>query len=341
MNSFPTLTAQSRRGNLGVEIVSSIVSNELKWLFRKVHMEEDFGIDGYIDVVLENGSVTGQSIAVQIKCGESFLKTKTNSGFVFYGQSKHLNYYLNCQLPVLILLCDPNTRLCYWELFDPQKTEKTVSGWKTMIPFTQTLDERSKEELLSIVGPAIDHTHELEKHWAFNELLMSMGRILFAIDRKDIELCNTERISSFFERLTKNYSVCEKLQGKVDISVSGYETDSRELWQIPEVRYWFTQAEPKVKYWFYFLATEPPAAGLQLLFACLCNVETSQIVDSQGRRRVDFDTASMAPLIEKNFVFLNELTDHMGMTMEQNKRICFEIAKIILPETIEYWNTIS
>ena len=337
MSSFPTLTAQSRQGNLGVEIVSSIISNELKWLFRKVHVEEDFGIDGYIDVVLGSGSVTGQSIAVQIKCGESFLKTKTKIGFVFYGESKHLNYYLNCQLPILILLCDPETRRCYWELFDPLKTEKTTRGWKTIIPFAQTLGETSKEGLLSIVGPAIDQTHELEKHWAFNELLISMGRILFAIDRKDIELSNTERISSFFERLTRNYSVCEKLQGKVDISVSGYETDIRELWQIPEVRSWFALAEPKVHYWFYFLTVEPPAAGLRLLFACLCEVETSQIqiFDAQRKRRVEMDTKTMAPLMGKNFAYLNELTDRLGMTMEQNKRISMEIIRLFFPEYAE------
>ena len=335
MNSFPTLTAQSRQGNLGVEIVSSIVSNELKWLFRKVHLEEDFGIDGYIDVVLESGSVTGQSIAVQIKCGVSFLSRKTNSGFIFYGESKHLNFYLNSQLPILILLCDPESRSCYWEQFDPQKTEKTASGWKTVIPFAQTLSPTSKDELLGIVGPAIDHTHALERHWAFNELLVSMGRVLFTIDRQDIETGNTDPIEGFFERLTKNYNVCEKLQGKVDISVSGYETDSRELWQIPEVRSWFALAEPKVRYWFYFLPLEPPAIGLRLLFACLCEIESSRTLDVEQRRRVEMDAEAMAALMEKNFAWLNELTDRLGLTMEQNRKISHDVFAILYPGVAE------
>jgi hypothetical protein len=335
LNPFPTLTAQARRGNLGVEIVSSIVSNDLKWLFRRVHLEEDFGIDGYIDVVLETGSVTGQSLAVQIKCGESFLKTKTNFGYVFYGENKHLNYYLNCKLPILIMLCDPETLRCYWELFDPQRTEKTGSGWKTIIPFAQMLSATSKDGLLKIVGPAVDHTDELEKHWAFNELLVSMGRILFAIDKRDIEAGNIEPICDFFERLTKNYSVCERLRGKVEISVSGYEADSRELWQVPEVRSWFALAEPEVKYWFYFLPAEPPAAGLRLLFACLCEVETSKALDSQRRRRVEMDTKMMAGLMEKNFIFLNELTDCLGMTVEHNKKISLDVVRLFFPESAE------
>jgi hypothetical protein len=232
--------------------VASIVSNQLKWLFRKVHQEEDFGIDGHIDIVLDNGSVTGQSLAVQIKCGISFLATKTNSGYVFYGENKHLNYYLNNQLPLLIILCNPDTKISYWELFDPVKTEKTPSGWKMIIPFGKVLGSTSKAQLLDIVGPAMDHTDQLEKHWAFNKLLVSMGRIVFAIDRQDIQAGNTDPICSFFVRLLSNLSVCEKLQGKIDISVSGYHDDSRELWQIPEVRAWFALVEPKVKFWFYF-----------------------------------------------------------------------------------------
>jgi len=231
MGTFPTLTQQSRQGNLGTEIAASTVNNELKWLFRKVHQEEDFGIDGYIDIVLENGSVTGQSLAVQIKCGSSFFATRTNFGYVYYGARKHLNYYLNSQLPVLIILCDPDTRICYWELFDPNETEKTASGWKMIIPFGQILGTTSKAKLLEIVGPAKDHISQLEKHWAFNELLVSMGRVVFAIDRDDIETGNTDPVCSFFMRLLRNSSVCEKLQGKVDVSVSGYQDDKRELWE--------------------------------------------------------------------------------------------------------------
>jgi hypothetical protein len=42
------------------------VNRELGWVFRPVHQENYFGIDGYIDVV-ESGEITGASLAVQIK----------------------------------------------------------------------------------------------------------------------------------------------------------------------------------------------------------------------------------------------------------------------------------
>jgi hypothetical protein len=327
--AFPKLTVQSRQGDLGVEIVSSIVNNELKWLFRKVHLEEDFGIDGHMDIVLEDGSVTGQSIAVQIKTGPSFMATKTNVGYVFYGENKHLNYYLNSQLPILVVICDPSRRKCYWELFNAESTEKTTGGWKMVIPFSQVLGQSSKEQLLNIVGPALDHTNELEKHWAFNNLLVSMGRILFAIDRTDIESGNTQHIGSFFERLLKNASVCEKLQGKVDVFISGYDSDTRELWEIPEVRNWFALAEPVLKYWFFFLTSNPPAAGINLLFVCLCGTETSQTIDSKGRRRIELDRTKLRQLMERHFISLNEITERLGMNVEQNKKISFDVMRAI------------
>ena len=53
------------------------------WLFKRTHQEHDYGIDGYIDIVTEDGHVTGQMFASQIKCGKSFFQEKTKDG---YGQ---------------------------------------------------------------------------------------------------------------------------------------------------------------------------------------------------------------------------------------------------------------
>jgi hypothetical protein len=57
--------------------VSTIVNDKVKWIFRRVGLEHDFGADGYIDIVKDDGRVTGQSIAVQIKSGKSFFSTQT------------------------------------------------------------------------------------------------------------------------------------------------------------------------------------------------------------------------------------------------------------------------
>jgi hypothetical protein len=97
-----------------------------------------------MDIVTDDNSVTGQSIALQIKTGKSFFKSKSNNGFTFYGEVKHLNYYMNSQLPILIVICDIEKRKCFWVHFDGNKIERTPSGWKINIPARNVLENSKK-----------------------------------------------------------------------------------------------------------------------------------------------------------------------------------------------------
>ena len=40
-----------------------------------------------------------------------------------------------------------------------------------------------------------------------------------------------------------NDTLLLKLQGRIEISISGYDDDPRELWEIPEVIAWFKKAD--------------------------------------------------------------------------------------------------
>jgi hypothetical protein len=326
--SFPKLKGAARTGKIGVDTVSSIVNDQLQWLFRRNPGEDDFGIDGYIDIVLEDGSITGQSIAIQIKCGNSFFVNKSSVGFVFYGEKKHLNYYLNSQIPVLIILCDPETKHCYWEVFNALKTEKTGSGWKMTIPSSQLLNNTSKHKLLDIVGPAADQTKELEHHWALAEELRSAERVHYAVDRSDIESLHIEPVCEFFSRLQVNLDICEKLQGKVVLSISGYDNDERELYEIPEVRAWFVLAYPAVKYWFYFLTTDPSMSSLIVLFACVC--ETEKIGQkSHGVLQIGLELTKLHEMLMNGFGWLNEMTERLGMSDDKNESISRAISEVV------------
>jgi hypothetical protein len=44
------------------------------------------------------------------------------------------------------------------------------------------------------------------------------------------------------------------------------------------------------------------------------------------------DTALMAAVMERNFEALNDLTDRLGMTMEQNEKISKDVIKLFFPE---------
>ena len=89
MDGFPQYTASAKQGDLGVSIVSRIVMENFGWLFKRNHQEHDFGIDGQIEVVTK-GSVTGQMLACQIKCGPSFFRDRNKWGYVYRGEGKSI-----------------------------------------------------------------------------------------------------------------------------------------------------------------------------------------------------------------------------------------------------------
>jgi len=120
-NKFPTYLKSNNTGEIGINIVSKIVNDDMKFIFKRNGADYDFGIDAYIELVTESGDVTGQVIAAQIKCGESFFKTKTQTGYTFYGENKHFNYYCNAPFPIVIIICNPDSRECFWESFSIEK----------------------------------------------------------------------------------------------------------------------------------------------------------------------------------------------------------------------------
>lgn len=341
---FPTANQSLFTGNAGVNLVSTIINNSFKWLFRPTHNEHDFGIDAYVDIVSENNLVTGQSVAMQIKSGDTFFKTKSPNRFTFYGEMKHLNYYMNNQSPVLIVICDTSKNKCYWEKFDGNKIEKTKTGWKLNIPLSNLLELSKKNKILKLLPPPKDYSDDLNHQWFINSLLKEFDCILYTIDKKDVLLGNIKPTRDFFYRLQINDDLFRSLQGKVELSIYGYDHDYRELFEIKEVREWFKKANRKIKPWFFFLNTMPPAYGFQLYWTCMCHAEVIcdtkrinayEIINlirkglSLPKLKVTYNQELMIIFFDKNWLRLNEITESLGMSLEENKAISDRIIDAI------------
>jgi hypothetical protein len=137
----PIITNESELGALGVRIVDAIVHDQLHHLFRP-RERRDLGIDGEIELVDEDDEKrrgSGRLIAVQIKCGESFFRERDGDAFIFRGEPKHLSYWTDFSLPVLIVICHPVTKEAYWAEFSPAAVSVLVSGWKIRIPLRNRL----------------------------------------------------------------------------------------------------------------------------------------------------------------------------------------------------------
>lgn len=131
---------------IGVNAVSRVINNQLRWIFRPVHQEDDFGIDGYIDEVDESGGVTGRYCAVQIKTGKSYLQS-SDECFWYKDTKAHLNYFLNQPSTVLLILCDPEDEVCYWTILHENLIEVSEKSWKHPIKRSQILNIESKPRI--------------------------------------------------------------------------------------------------------------------------------------------------------------------------------------------------
>jgi len=102
---FPKRRKSNLTGAIGETYFQNFVNEALGCLYHPVHQENDFGIDGYIELV-SGENVTGKLVGIQLKHGNSYFKNKTQYGYKYTGESKHINYYLNKGLPIFIILMD-------------------------------------------------------------------------------------------------------------------------------------------------------------------------------------------------------------------------------------------
>jgi hypothetical protein len=151
IDNLPAYSERDYLGDKGVRLVDDIISDELKWVFRDLR-KIDLGIDGQIELIDEKNRGTGRLLAVQIKCGLSFFSEATESGFVFRGDKKHLKYWIEHSLPVIVIICNSVTKICYWQEVTSGNTVPLKNDWKMVIPSSNILNEHAKDALIRLAG---------------------------------------------------------------------------------------------------------------------------------------------------------------------------------------------
>ena len=98
-------------GKAGVIFVEGVI-NQHGSVFRPVHQEDDFGIDGFIELV-DAEEASGRLVAVQIKCGDSYLATSEEE-FLVPVDDKHLRYWRDYMVPVILVCYSPAKQIGAW-----------------------------------------------------------------------------------------------------------------------------------------------------------------------------------------------------------------------------------
>ena len=334
MQGFPQYAPSAKQGDLGISIVSRIVDDEFGWLFKRNHQEHDFGIDGQIEVVTDDGAVTGQMLGCQIKNGPSFFRESNGRGYVYRGETKHFNYLANCSLPVIIVICDPATREGYWVRFRAADAEITETGWKVTIPFGNKLSS-SKSELLALVPTLTDHLSRMKEYWRVNNILFGSELIMFVADIEEVRSRNISRAQEFRSRLCSTEELALHCQGKIHISFSGYDDDPRELFEIEEVRQYVGLLDEALPELFFFARSEEPGNTIMFFIFCLVDICWENGRSTPGHpQKVVVEYGSLRPFLERHFTYLNYMSEWTALPEEEIARITDGVAKALgMPES--------
>ena len=142
---MPKRKPAAKVATIGVSRTKLYVEEELGWIFRE-QPTEDFGIDAHTEVV-DGDDVRGRLLAIQIKSGESWFKEAAdNDGWWYRPDDDHVQYWLSHSLPVVVVLYDPRSRLCHWQLVSLSTLQRSASGgWKLRVPESHVLNSVAEE----------------------------------------------------------------------------------------------------------------------------------------------------------------------------------------------------
>ena len=332
MNSFgyPRRTQSQHAGRVGEAFIQQFVTQDLGWIYRPVHQEDDFGIDGYVDVV-ENSNVTGRSIAVQVKCGESYFQVHPAGGFRYAGSKQHLNLYLNIDLPVILIITRGNGE-GYWVEFNIERTTPIASGWMIQIPERNRLSDGTRDDWRMIAGPSQDYSQAVQRFWAESEEIRNSAILAVAIPKEEVETLSMQTITMVIDRLSRNPEFLLSKRSCIEIFFPDYVTDERELHEIPEFRQWIKTSIAVGIPWFYFLNTTPPSPSLTLIYTSGCEVMLLAKTPSGNYLATTPETRKA--WIEANFMNLNRFTEEHRIDEGINR----EISEKVMARYFEAWD---
>jgi len=331
-HKFPKYNPNRLTAEKGVTLVKKLIENEFGWIFRPTPLEHDFGIDGYIDIVNDKNYITGKSIAIQIKTGSSYFNQSTSSGWKYNGEIKHLNYYLNVENPVLIVIVDLDKNKAFWTEFDTDRITSTQSGWTTNIDENQFLNKSHKNILQALSGFEIDYLPQLEHQWEMDKQMKESGLMLLGINKEEIIDLNFSGFETLLKRITSSDEMIKKCKGKISFVIFGYEEDQRELYQIEEVRKWAKKVLPAFKYWGYFLNMDEEISqmtGLTVLHLCSVDISILGPNPDKSGFLIEPDGKQSFTLMKELFNWLNEFSDKHKISESVNKERSNKIAKIL------------
>jgi hypothetical protein len=179
-------------GQQGVALIERIVL-QMGFLWYPSGQLEG-GIDGYIEIRDDaTGEITNNIILVQSKAGNSWFRSETSETFEFLCKEKDLQYWMQGNAPVILVVSRPENDEAYWvSIKDYFKDLNHLKSRKVLFKKSvDHFDPNCKSRLMSLAIP------------------QDCG-VYFSSQRKDETLySNLLSVASFAEKLYIAYTECQ------------------------------------------------------------------------------------------------------------------------------------
>lgn len=113
--------------------------------------------------------------------------------------------------------------------------------------------------------------------------------------------------------------------GRLSFSFGGWESDPRELYQIPEVVSYFREITRQWPFWLHFLEKHGDSIGLTVM---LLN-DVKPVFTKGGRRVAAIDPQALRTTLLKLFDGMNILYDNLGLDEALNRQVTAEVVAAI------------
>lgn len=151
--------------------------------------------------------------------------------------------------------------------------------------------------------------------------------IVCGISKNCIENSNFDEVQIFFETILQEPV---KFENKLYLMITGYDDDPRELFEIDEVRQHLSVLDRIFPYWFYFLDKKEMGSNSPMVVITSLLVPLTEIKNVSGKKFIEFEIEKLKEFIDVHLHYLNELTDKIKLSEEENMRITQEVQKCFM-----------
>lgn len=148
-------------------------------------------------------------------------------------------------------------------------------------------------------------------------MVVPVEPVIVIISREDVENLDINPTVDVLRSLVERESEPTNIRGRLQLGFHGFDSDSRELWDVSEVRTFVRALDAQFPYWFFLVDLR--SETLKLLVFCLCR--TSRVLP--GATAVH--PGDLQAFLETHFSAMNQLLDHWRMSEDENEHVTNEI----------------